>query len=88
MPRSKDLEKYNQIPLELRLIGKRIKELRVSQGFANYEDFAFQNELPRSQFGKFENGANMTMKNFFKVIKALNISPEQFFSEGFEDLDF
>lgn len=71
---------------QLERIGKRLQELRRAKGYTNYEYFAFEHNIPRAQYGRYENGQDMRMSSFFKVLKALEMSPKEFFSEGFEDL--
>jgi transcriptional regulator with XRE-family HTH domain len=65
-------------------IGERIKELRIKRGHTSYEDFAYENDISRSQFGKYERGADMRISSLVKILKALNISIQEFFSEGFD----
>lgn len=65
--------------IELHQIGERMKRLRIAKGYTNYENFAFENNIPRAQYGRYENGANLTMASFLKVLKKLEVSPEEFF---------
>lgn len=69
--------------LELQKLAKRIKQLRIDKGYSNYENFAFDNEIPRAQYGRYENGEDLRYSSLMKVIKALGVSVEEFFSEGF-----
>ena len=64
---------------ELQRIGQRIKELRIAKGYSNYENFAYENDISRTQYGRYESGSNMTMSNFLKVLKGLEVSPIDFF---------
>lgn len=64
-------------------LGKRIRTLRKKKGFKNYEQFAFTNEINRSQYGKYEQGADLRFSSLLRVLKALDISLEEFFGEGF-----
>ena len=64
-------------------LGKRIRELRISKGYSNYENFAFEKELPRAQYGRYEKGEDMRFTSLMKVIRAFDMTPEEFFSEGF-----
>lgn len=71
------------IESELTSIGERIKELRIKSGFSSYEKFAFKNDIDRSQFGRYENGADMRLSSFIRVLKALDVTWVEFF-EGME----
>lgn len=68
----------------LKKLGKRIKELRINRGYTNYEYFAFEHNIGRAQYGKYETGGNIQFNTLVKIIKALNISVKDFFSEGFD----
>ncbi len=70
---------------QLENLGKRLKEIRKSRGYSNYEQFAFDNELPRAQYGRYENGEDLRFSSLIKVLKALNISLDEFFRNGFEE---
>ena len=59
-------------------IGARMKELRKEK-YSNYEHFAYENDLNRVQYGRYENGNDFRMSTFLKILKALKISPADFF---------
>ena len=72
-------------PRELLVLAKRIKELRKKAGYSSYENFAYDNNITRSQWGRYERGEDLRFTSLNKVCKALKISLEEFFSEGFEE---
>lgn len=65
-------------------LGKRMKKLRLEKGYTSYETFAYEHDLPRALYGNWEKGRNITYVNLLKVIRALGITQEEFFSEGFD----
>lgn len=69
---------------ELTLLGNRIKSLRIAQGYTNYENFAFEHDIPRAQYGRYERGEDLRYGSLLKVINALGMTPKEFFSEGFD----
>jgi len=71
---------------EVLLLGKRIKELRIAKGYTNYEIFAFDKNISRAQYGRYEKGEDLRFSSLVKVLNALEISPEEFFSSGFEGI--
>lgn len=77
-----DNEKYSQN--QLHNLGKRLREIRIERGYTNYEQFAFDNDLPRAQYGRYEQGKDLRFSSLVKVLKALNITIEEFFREGFD----
>lgn len=64
---------------DVKKIAERIKELRIKKGYQSYEVFAFEHGINRSQYGKYEQGENMRIESLLKVIKALGVTPEDFF---------
>ena len=68
---------------DLVLLGKRIKEIRIKKGYSNYENFAFEHNIPRSQFGRYENGEDLRYSSLIRLIRAFGMTVEEFF-EGIE----
>lgn len=76
------LDTYTQE--QLTKLGNRLRELRIERGFTNYEQFAFEHNLPRAQYGRYEQGQDLRFSSLLKVLKAFDISLEDFFREGFD----
>jgi len=72
---------------QLQNIGNRFKQLRKEKGYTNYELFAFDNDIPRAQYGRYEKGSDLQFSSILKVLKALDISLKDFFSEGFDEVN-
>ena len=85
MKKQKKVEK-KELDREMYLnkLGKRIKELRIKSGYTNYENFAFENEIGRAQYGKYETGGNIQFDTLLKIIGAFGMTVSEFFSEGFD----
>jgi transcriptional regulator with XRE-family HTH domain len=60
-------------------IGKKLKEFRIARGYTNYEHFAYEIGISRSQYGNYENGANMKLTTLFKILTFLKVPIEEFF---------
>ena len=73
------------IEKQLSNLGDRIKALRKARGYSNYEQFAYEHEINRSQYGRYENGEDLRFSSLLRVLKALDISVAEFFGEGFEE---
>lgn len=69
---------------QLKNLGKRLRELRIEKGFTNYEQFAYENNIPRAQYGRYERGEDLRFSSLLKVLKALDVSLKEFFKEGFK----
>jgi transcriptional regulator with XRE-family HTH domain len=67
------------------LLGKRITQLRKKAGYTSQETFAYDAEIPRALYGRYEKGANLTISSLYRIIKYHEISFEEFFKNGFED---
>ncbi len=76
-----------EITKQLENLGNRIKQVRKEKGYTNYEHFAYQNGFNRVQYGRYENGANISFKTLVKIIDAFDMTLEEFFSEGFTNVD-
>ena len=77
-------EEKSYIDNQLINLASRLKEVRKEKGYANYEQFAFDNELPRAQYGRYEKGQDLRFSSLLKVLKAMDISLADFFSKGFD----
>jgi DNA-binding Xre family transcriptional regulator len=67
-------------------LSKRIKKIRKDKGFKSYELFAYDIEISRAGMSKYEAGTfdDIRMRTLLKIIDGLDMSPKEFFSEGFE----
>ena len=78
-------EDEDKLPKEdLVKLGNRIRELRIKKGYTSYEYFAYEHNISRAQFGRYEKGEDLRYTSLLKVVKALDISLQEFFSEGFD----
>lgn len=69
---------------DLKKLADRIRSLRIKKGYSNYENFAFEHDIARAQYGKYEKGEDLRYSSLLKVIRALGVSVQEFFSEGFD----
>lgn len=69
----------NDEKIFLKTIGERLKFYRKKAGYSNYEYFAYENNISRPQYGKYEAGANIQLNTLYKILKALKVTPEEFF---------
>ena len=71
---------------QLTYFGKRLRALRKEKGYSNYESFAHEVGISRIQYGKYENGANITLVSLIKILKGLDMTFAEFFGEGFGEM--
>ncbi|WP_299676200.1 helix-turn-helix transcriptional regulator [uncultured Dokdonia sp.] len=69
------------IEKQLVKLGERFQELRKAKGYSNYELFAFDNNIPRAQYGRYEKGQDLKFSSLSKVLKALDVTFEEFFKD-------
>lgn len=73
-----------EVKIYLKKLGKRIKFLRIKKGYSNYEYFAYEHGFSRAQYGKYETGSNIQFDTLIKIIRAFDMTLQDFFSEGFD----
>jgi transcriptional regulator with XRE-family HTH domain len=82
--RKKPNEELN-VEDQLQKLAERIKKLRIENGYSSHETFAFEKNLPRAQYGRYEQGKDdLRFTSLVRVINALGVSMAEFFSEGFD----
>ena len=69
---------------ELKKLGRRIKELRIQKGYSSYEYFAYEHNISRAQFGRYEQGQDLRFTTLLKIVNAFDMTMEEFFGEGFD----
>jgi transcriptional regulator with XRE-family HTH domain len=85
MKKAKKITRSSDNPgKDLIKLGKRIRELRIKKGYKSYEIFAYENDFSRAQMGRYENGENLRYESLLKVIRALGVTPKEFFNEGID----
>jgi transcriptional regulator with XRE-family HTH domain len=80
----KRARKPDEFETFLQKVGARMRQLRLEKGYTNYEHFAYDHDISRSQYGKYEQGKDdLRLSSLYKVITSFGISPADFFKEGF-----
>lgn len=64
---------------EIQQIGAKLKEIRIDKGFTSYEAFANEHELSRAMYGRYEKGQDMRISTLIKILKAMDLTLEEFF---------
>ena len=71
----------------VKTLAKRIQELRIKAGYTSYEKFAFEKDIPRAQYGRYEQGTDIRFTSLILVARAHGMTLEEFFAEGFEGVN-
>lgn len=82
--RNNKSETDNNERIYLKKIGERLRYFRKKAGYTNSEYFAYENNISRPQYGKYEAGANIQLNTLIKILQAMNVSLEEFFT-GFNE---
>lgn len=61
-------------------VGEKLKFYRKKAGYTNYEYFAYDHDFSRPQYGKYEAGANIQLNTLMKILKAMDVTLEEFFT--------
>ena len=70
----------------LKKIGSKLRKLRQAAGYKNSDEFSYDHDINRSQYGKYEAGAkDMRISSLLKTVNALGITLEEFFKQGLEE---
>ena len=65
-------------------LGARLKQVREAKGYTSYEVFAYEHNINRTQYGRYERGEDLRFSTLLRVITALGVTVNEFFEEGFE----
>ena len=90
MPHFCEVKKANKtiskkpVKPEIAMLAARLRELRISKGYSNYEYFAYEHNISRSQYGRYEKGEDIRFSSLIKLIKAFELTPTEFFKKGFK----
>lgn len=60
-------------------LGVTFRVLRLKKGYRSAEQFSYEFDLNRTAYWRWENGENITMKNFLRLCEIHNISPTSLF---------
>jgi transcriptional regulator with XRE-family HTH domain len=69
---------------DIKKLAQRIRALRKSLGYTNADFFAYEKEITRSQYARYETGEDIRFSSLMKLIRAFGMTPAEFFKEGFE----
>lgn len=74
----------NTESIYLKKIGERLKYFRKKAGYTNSDNFAYEKNISRPQYGKYEAGANIQLNTLIRILKLMNVTLEEFF-QGFNE---
>lgn len=80
--KKKEQNNEDQFSVFLDNIGVKLKKLREQAGYTSYEHFAYDHNIGRAQYGKYERGTeDMRLSSLFRILEAMNISWNDFFKD-------
>ncbi len=79
-------KKLDEKSLEIKLLAKRLKQLRINAGYTSAEIFSYDTGISRSQYSRYERGEDIRFSTIIRLCKLYGIELKDFLSEGFEEL--
>lgn len=76
---NKSLASLDEKQLMIKKIGARIKQLRIKAGYSSLEKFAYEFEISRTQYARYERGEDMRISSLMKVLAAHDMTLAEFF---------
>jgi ribosome-binding protein aMBF1 (putative translation factor) len=67
----------------LKEIGARLKAARKKKGFTSYEHFAYEMEIARSLYSRYESGSDMKVSTLIRILQGMGMKVSEFF-KGFD----
>lgn len=76
------------LPIDVKKIGLRLKQIRKDHGFGNSDDFAYKYELNRSQYGKYEAGSeDFRISSLINILDRIGMTLSEFFDEKYDEIE-
>jgi transcriptional regulator with XRE-family HTH domain len=82
--KKRKVQKHSESTSDIQKLANRLKSLRIQRGFTSYEAFANEFGLSRALYGRYEKGKDLRYSSLIKIVTALDMTLEEFFSEGFD----
>lgn len=80
--------KRSNLPPDVKKIGLRLKQIRKERGFNNSDQFSYEFQLNRSQYGKYEAGSeDLRISSLIKVLEKLNMDLSDFFNQDYNNIE-
>lgn len=75
------------LPVDIKKVGLRLKQIRKGMGFGNSDDFAYKYELNRSQYGKYEAGSeDLRFSSLINILNRIKMPLSEFFNEEYDKI--
>jgi transcriptional regulator with XRE-family HTH domain len=72
--------------LERKKVGRKLKRLRKALGYSNPDPFSYDNEINRSQYGKYEAGSeDFRFSTLVNLLNLHGIKLSEFFNDDYEE---
>lgn len=81
MAKQEKTKKIKELDPRMQQIAKKLKEMRIAEGYTSYENFTIDKGLPRVQYWRMEKGTNFQFESLIKILDAHKVSLSEFFSE-------
>lgn len=80
-------KKKNDLPLDIKKIGLRLKQIRKAKGYSNSDDYSYKYQFNRSQYGKYEAGSeDLRMSSLIRILETIEVKLSEFFNEDYDNI--
>lgn len=69
---------------QIEKLAQRMVSIRKEKGYTNADIFAYDNDIHRSQYGRYEKGSDLRFSTLVRIINGYGLTLKEFFSEGFD----
>lgn len=85
MARDRKFKEYEDKGTEeiMKRVARRFIAIRQQQGYTSQEIFAYEKDINRVQYSRYERGKDFRFTTFLEVLDALGVTVEEFFNEEF-----
>lgn len=63
----------------IKAVAETLREIRLEKGYTNYEYLAYELKIPRTQYGRYEQGNDMRLTSLKRVLDGIEVSTVEFF---------
>lgn len=75
----KSTQSLNENQIQFKKIGNHLKQLRLKAGYTAAETFAYEHDIHRAQYARYERGEDMRISSLMKVLAAHKMTLAEFF---------
>jgi transcriptional regulator with XRE-family HTH domain len=76
---NKPVKSLDENQSQYQKVANQLKQLRKKAGYSAAEKFAYEHEISRAQYARYEKGTDMRISTLLKIAAAHNMTLHEFF---------